>query len=74
MLDLRDRAFINQKHTEHQISQNFIPWDFNIKLQEMEDRDGYSTSFYIFYQLFVWLSLAIGTELVKSGLDILKCV
>ena len=44
-LDLRDRAFINQKHADHQISQNFIPWDFNIRVQEMEDRDGYSISF-----------------------------
>ena len=47
---------INQKHEEHQIAHTSIPWLFNNKLQEMDDRDGYSISFYIFFKLFVGLS------------------
>jgi len=74
LIYVRPCLYINQKHKDHQISQNSIPWDFNIKLQKMEDQDGYSISFYIFYQLFVWLSLKFGTELMKSYVDISKCV
>lgn len=47
---------INQKHEEHPITQNSIPRFFNNKLQEMDDRYGYSISFYIFFKLFVGLS------------------